>query len=173
MEMKRDGSAQFVPTLQVTPRHDGCRPLAQEAGDAKWAQTRTRLKMRADDFMRNCQSENKFRDRFLVLLSGFIIPVKCLTRKDVITALRDVRREKGKTVRFQQTLSIGRGSDPNALDAELRCHGIQVWGIMHAAYKPTWQVIQLSRLDLLNCAVVNHMFRDFSPPSEGFPRMLR
>jgi hypothetical protein len=95
--------------------------------------------------------------------------MKYLNRKDVITAYVNYDARK-KNNPIPKNLADWPWSDPNALDFELsRCklfkHGIIT------GYK-TWQEVQLSRLDLLNCAVVNDMFRDFHSPSEHLPRVL-
>ena len=98
-----------------------------------------------------------------------MVSMKYLTRKDVITAYVNYDARK-KNNAIPKNLADWPWSDPNALDFELIRNKFK-HGII-AGYK-TWQAVQLSRHDLLNCAVVNHMFRDFQSPSEHLPRVLR
>ncbi len=94
--------------------------------------------------------------------------MKCLTRKDVITAYVSYDARKNNNP-IPKNFSDWPWSDPNALDIELSRHKFKS-GII-TGYK-TWQEVQLSRLDLLDCAVVNHIFSNFHSPSEQLPRVL-
>lgn len=91
-----------------------------------------------------------------------------LTRKDVIAAYVDYDARK-KNCPLPANLTDWPWDDPNALDSELSRHGFKV-GII-TGYK-TWNVVRLSRLDLLKCAVVNHMFCELSPRFQRLPRAL-
>lgn len=97
-----------------------------------------------------------------------MIHMKWLTRKDVITAYVSYDARK-KNNPIPKDITNWPWSDPNALDFELSRHEFKP-GII-GGYK-TWQAVRLSRFELLNCAVVNHMFRDFQSPSEHLPRVL-
>jgi len=94
--------------------------------------------------------------------------MKFLNRKDVITAYVNYDARK-KNNPIPKDLADWPWSDPNALDFEFSRHEFKP-GII-TGYK-IWRAVQLSRLDLLNCAVVNHIFCDFQSPSEHLPRVL-
>ena len=94
--------------------------------------------------------------------------MKCLTRKDLITAYLSYDARK-KNNPIPKNIADWPWSDPNALDLELKRHGFKP-GVI-AGYK-TWQEVQLSRECLLDCAVVKNMFHDFQLPSENLPRAL-
>jgi hypothetical protein len=105
---------------------------------------------------------------FSSFLCASIIPVKYMTRKEVIEAYVEYdARKKNRSI--PGDLANWPWSDPNALDCALKCNGFK-YGII-GGYK-TWQAVKLSRLDLMKCAIVNHIFRDFPPPPEGFPQGL-
>jgi hypothetical protein len=94
--------------------------------------------------------------------------MKCLTRKDLITTYVSYDARK-KNNPIPKNIADWLWSDPNALDLELSRNNFKP-GVI-TGYK-TWQAVRLSRLDLLNCAVWNDMFRDFKSPSEHLPRVL-
>jgi hypothetical protein len=94
--------------------------------------------------------------------------MKSLTRKDVIHAYVKYDAKK-KDRPLLGHFASWPWSDPNLLDIELKKAGFKS-GII-TGYK-TWQIVQLTRRDLLNCAVVDHMFRDFQASNERLPRTL-
>jgi hypothetical protein len=94
--------------------------------------------------------------------------MKIITRKEVILAYVRYDAQK-KNLPFPDNIANWPWCDPNLLDSELKNAGFKS-GII-TGYK-TWCEVQLSRLDLLNCAVVNHIFNDFKSPADQLPRGL-
>lgn len=77
-----------------------------------------------------------------------------ITRRDVITHyVAYDRQKKGQPV--IDTLEAWPWNDPNAIDEQLRSNHLKP-GVL-SAYR-VWQLAQLDYADIVDCAIVNHIF---------------
>ena len=77
-----------------------------------------------------------------------------ITRRDVITYYVEYDRQKKRQPAIE-TLEAWPWNDPNAIDEQLQSNHLKP-GVL-SAYR-AWQLAQLDYDDLVDCAIVNHIF---------------